>query len=180
MTKIESTKCDPPGTTAQQEREYIIRESEIKNFERVVEGFGNWEPILRDIRSRPLPAQRELEYRITESEIRKIILPRFHNSICESIRSRGPIQHIRVPENPCIENGCTDIDNCDEICQHSRIYSPVQMRQAIAQAREEGAKQMIDALIRWSQKLKRQNYGLMHDCFQRKMNSMRKALEEKR
>ena len=37
-------------------------------------------------------------------------------------------------ENPCEENGCTDIENCDEICQHSRIYSPVQMQQAIAQA----------------------------------------------
>lgn len=39
----------------------------------------------------------------------------------------------RVPcprqENPCEDNGCTDIENCDEICQHSRIYSPIQMQE---------------------------------------------------
>jgi hypothetical protein len=39
-------------------------------------------------------------------------------------------------ENPCIENGCTDIENCDEICQHSRIYSPLQMQQARKDERE--------------------------------------------
>jgi hypothetical protein len=38
--------------------------------------------------------------------------------------------------NPCEESGCTDIENCDEICQHSRVYSPVQMQQAIAKATE--------------------------------------------
>jgi len=30
----------------------------------------------------------------------------------------------QTEENPCTENGCTDIENCDEICQHSQIYSP--------------------------------------------------------
>ena len=27
---------------------------------------------------------------------------------------------------PCEEQGCTDIENCDEICLHTRIYSPAQ------------------------------------------------------
>ncbi|MGB3988344.1 MAG: hypothetical protein WBK67_01475 [Minisyncoccales bacterium] len=47
-------------------------------------------------------------------------------------------------ENPCTENGCTDTDNCDEICQHSRIYSPVQMQQAIAQATAAENKRVLD------------------------------------
>lgn len=38
--------------------------------------------------------------------------------------------------NPCEENGCTDIENCDEICQHSRIYSPIQMQAARNAERE--------------------------------------------
>jgi len=40
----------------------------------------------------------------------------------------------------CEERGCTDIDNCDEICQHSRIYSPLQMqegKEAAAKAERE-------------------------------------------
>jgi hypothetical protein len=31
-------------------------------------------------------------------------------------------------ENPLTENGCTDTENCDEICQHSRIYSSARVR----------------------------------------------------
>jgi len=46
--------------------------------------------------------------------------------------------HPPAPENPCIENGCTDIENCDEICQHSRIYSPVQIQEAKTEAYESG------------------------------------------
>jgi hypothetical protein len=46
--------------------------------------------------------------------------------------------------SPCEDNGCTDIENCDEICQHSRLYSPIQMeaakKQAAAQAREKALK----------------------------------------
>ena len=36
--------------------------------------------------------------------------------------------HTSTP-NPCEEQGCTDIENCDEICDHSRIYSPVWVKQ---------------------------------------------------
>ena len=49
-------------------------------------------------------------------------------------------------ENPCEENGCTDIENCDEICQHSRIYSQVQMQQAIALAKAAENKRVLDEL----------------------------------
>jgi len=31
--------------------------------------------------------------------------------------------------NPCEEQGCTDIENCDEICEHSRIYSPAWVKE---------------------------------------------------
>jgi len=37
--------------------------------------------------------------------------------------------HTSTPANPCEEQGCTDIENCDEICEHSRIYSPAWVKQ---------------------------------------------------
>jgi len=37
---------------------------------------------------------------------------------------------------------------CDEICQHSRIYSPIQMQQAIAQATEAENKRVLDEFSR--------------------------------
>ena len=38
--------------------------------------------------------------------------------------------HRHTPtSNPCEEQGCTDIENCDEICEHSRIYSPAWVKQ---------------------------------------------------
>jgi len=49
------------------------------------------------------------------------------------LRAKG--EKLQEP-NPCEENGCTDIENCDEICQHSRIYSPVQMQAARKAERE--------------------------------------------
>ena len=36
--------------------------------------------------------------------------------------------HTSTP-NPCEEQGCTDIENCYEICEHSRIYSPAWVKQ---------------------------------------------------
>ena len=75
------------------------------------------------------------------------------------IRARGPVQQApagpcndctdpnqcyvpchQVPKNPCIERGCTDIEDCDEICVHSRIFSPNWVKEhdaaLIAQERE--------------------------------------------
>ena len=43
---------------------------------------------------------------------------------------------------------------CDEICQHSRIYSPVQMQQAIARATEAENKQVIEILDKFYDRIK--------------------------
>ena len=48
-------------------------------------------------------------------------------------------------ENPCEGNGCTDIENCDEICKHSRIYSQIQMQQAIAQATKKARETLAES-----------------------------------
>jgi hypothetical protein len=37
--------------------------------------------------------------------------------------------------NPCAENGCTDRENCDEICEHMRIYTPAYVRASRQMAR---------------------------------------------
>ena len=53
--------------------------------------------------------------------------------------------------SPCEENGCTDIEDCDERCGHSRIYSPIQMAEAKKQAAAQARNQTLDevkALIR--------------------------------
>lgn len=52
-------------------------------------------------------------------------------------------------ENPCIENGCTDIENCDEVCQNSRIYTPLQMQQAKKEATAAERERVLDALQVW-------------------------------
>ena len=39
--------------------------------------------------------------------------------------------------NPCAENGCTDTENCDEICQHQRIYSLAWLKDHDAAIRNE-------------------------------------------
>ncbi len=57
-------------------------------------------------------------------------------------------------ENPCEENGCTDTDNCDEICQHSRIYSPVQMQQAVAQATAAENTRVLETLDKFYDNIK--------------------------
>jgi len=36
--------------------------------------------------------------------------------------------HTSTP-NPCEEQGCTDTEQCDEICEHSRIYSPAWVKE---------------------------------------------------
>jgi hypothetical protein len=46
--------------------------------------------------------------------------------------------------NPCEENGCTDIENCDEICDNRRIYSPVQVAEKVKAAREQDIKILED------------------------------------
>lgn len=47
-------------------------------------------------------------------------------------RAEGPV----LESNPCEENGCTDIEICDEMCEHARIYSPAYVRESRQKARE--------------------------------------------
>ena len=50
-------------------------------------------------------------------------------------RMKQPLQQVPEPEpDPCAENGCTDMENCDEICENARIYSPVQVQERIETA----------------------------------------------
>jgi len=44
--------------------------------------------------------------------------------------------HTSTP-NPCEEQGCTDTENCDEICQYQRIYSQDEMDKARKAEREQ-------------------------------------------
>jgi hypothetical protein len=66
---------------------------------------------------------------------------------CENVpckvRDKVPCVHA----NPCEENGCTDIENCDEICDHSRIYSPVQMEAAKQEAAAQERAKVLDAAL---------------------------------
>ena len=76
-----------------------------------------------------------------------------HRSVHDDISKRAYKEGAKAErENPCTENGCTDTENCDEICQHSRIYSPVQMQQAIARATEAENKRVLDEAVNWAMK----------------------------
>ena len=46
-----------------------------------------------------------------------------------------------APENPCIENGCTDIEDCDEICEHSHIFSPAWVKKHDTAIREQAKRE---------------------------------------
>jgi hypothetical protein len=63
-------------------------------------------------------------------------------------------ESLHTPENPCTENGCTDIEGCDEICEHSRIYSPawVQKRDAaIRNSERQRVLTIVCAYLHYSQ-----------------------------
>jgi hypothetical protein len=63
------------------------------------------------------------------------------------VLNRIPCLAQEKQENICEENGCTDIENCDEICQHSRLFSPLQMQEAKKQAAKAARDQMLDEII---------------------------------
>jgi len=73
----------------------------------------------------PQPQQ---EYIISEEMVQCIEAwtgryPTASKDIVETIRS-----HPHTP-NPCEEQGCTDIHDCDEICEHQRMYTPAWVKQ---------------------------------------------------
>ena len=53
--------------------------------------------------------------------------------------------------NPCEEQGCTDIENCDEICDHSRIYSPAWVKEHDAAIRKVERERVLDKLLEWNE-----------------------------
>ncbi len=53
-------------------------------------------------------------------EVWRVIISRHMGALSTRIKAER--------ENPLTENGCTDTENCDEICQHSRIYSSARVR----------------------------------------------------
>jgi len=63
------------------------------------------------------------------------------------VLNRIPCLAQEKQENICEENGCTDIENCDEICQHSRLFSPLQMQEAKEQAAKAEREEVLDEVI---------------------------------
>jgi hypothetical protein len=57
--------------------------------------------------------------------------------ICQHCGKVTQVQCAEAALSQCEENGCTGIDNCDEICIHQRIYSQAQMDEKVAQSRED-------------------------------------------
>lgn len=89
------------------------------------------------------------QYIVSKDDIDELILEleyhRYNNAkiIENRIRSHPHTPAAPAPEpNPCEENGCTDIENCDEICEHMKIYSPAYVRKARKDERE----QVLNAL----------------------------------
>ena len=78
-------------------------------------------------------------YIITEEQLRAIERDDYPELVCKEIRSHPAPS----PQNPCIEQGCDDIDNCDEICEHSRIYSPAWVKQHDTTIRNSTLDEMI-------------------------------------
>jgi len=91
----------------------------------------------------PQPQQ---EYIISEEMVQCIEAwtgryPTASKDIVETIRS-----HPHTP-NPCEEQGCTDIHDCDEICEHQRMYTPAWVKQhdkAIRKAERERVLEVVD------------------------------------
>jgi hypothetical protein len=82
------------------------------------------------------------KYLISEAQIQKLAFGQ-----CCDFQGIVDDVHTRPVEDPCADNGCTDTADCDEICQHSRIYSPVQMQEAIKRATEAENNRVIERIL---------------------------------
>jgi hypothetical protein len=60
---------------------------------------------------------------------------------------------------------------CVQCLEEDRVSMMEHDAAIAAQAREK----VLDELLRWSKKLKRRDYGLMHDCFHKKIESLRRT-----
>lgn len=63
------------------------------------------------------------------------------------VLNRIPCLAQEKQENICEENGCTDIENCDEMCQHSRLFSPLQMQEAKQAAAKAEREKVLDKIM---------------------------------
>ena len=79
----------------------------------------------------------------------------------QQIRSRP---NTPAPPNPCTEQGCTDTENCDEICKHQRIYSPAWLKKHDAAIAKQEREKVLKALSLW--RIKRMNGMLKKDVWQ--------------
>ena len=62
--------------------------------------------------------------------------------------------------DPCIENGCDDIDSCDEICEHNRIYSPAWVKKHDVMIREDERKKTVEDAIEKIRAFQRNHIGM--------------------
>lgn len=96
--------------------------------------------------------QPQQEYIITADELQKLMSWSTHKSpgVCQYERRLEILRKVitdRDPTpNPCEENRCTDVENCDEICQHSRLFSPLQMQEAKQVAANAAREQVLNAV----------------------------------
>ena len=120
-----------PMTAREPQQEYIITEEMFQQYRR---GTITFQDIEERCRSRPHPAP--AFKRCCDSCI---------NVPCK-VLNRVPCLAQEKQENICEENGCTDIENCDEICQHSRIFSPLQLQEAKTEAARKAREDVLDEL----------------------------------
>jgi hypothetical protein len=97
------------------------------------------------------PAKKRMEI-INRARTRPHPAPAFKRC-CDScinvpckVLNRVPCLAQEKQENACEENGCTDIENCDEICQHSRIFSPLQMQESKIEAARKAREDVLNKL----------------------------------
>ena len=131
----------------QQPNEYIITECMVADTAFMMRDAGlkyTADAFEEVVRSRPHPAPQAPDEMEQRFETKREAWEQGYQD------GRSAVQHdlnliSAEAENPCIENGCTDIEDCDEICQHSRIFSPLQMQQARREERE----RVLDELYAW-------------------------------
>ncbi len=75
------------------------------------------------------------------------ILNRLSEERQRCYRAHSDAEMRQQESDPCIENGCDDIDSCDEICEHNRIYSPAWVKKHDVAIREGERKRLLDILI---------------------------------
>ena len=109
--------------------DFVISEEQLSAIEMGLKMGGitvKRNVLLTEIRSRPLSDELESAYKNG-----------FNDGQAEGMST------------PCEEQGCTDIENCDEICLHTRIYSPAQFVMQCDIIRKAERERVLDAILEW-------------------------------